>query len=727
VSEVARRLGPLGIALATTYAAACPSRTPVPPEAGPTAVVLASAGAAARRIEIAEPIYDGGLKGGWQDWGWAPHHPTDGGATAVRFDNWGGWMLAKPGLPADDYGGLVFRVKEPPAEAEFLEVHLETGGGAKLPRAKVRADERADVGDGWVEVLVPMQELDPEGLPFERVIFQPFRPMGTDFVPIDKIALVKGSPRAQASVDPAKAPHATAAIDCRAHATHVSPGIYGIAFYAPNDANRAAAQWLLGATGRRWGGNTSSTYNWEISAWNAGNDWFYENAAVISYKQFLEEDAAHGMASAITIPMMGWVSKDTTSHSFPVSVVGPQQATDQWRPDAGNGMDKSGHPLPAGPQTRAYQAVTPEYIKRWVQAIRAEDAKTGRRSVTMYILDNEPTIWSDNHRDAHPEPIGYDELLRRTIEYGTAIREADPGALIAGPAEWGWMGYFYSAKDKLGGGPSVRPDRKAHGDLPLVAYYLKTLAEYERTTGTRVLDVFDLHNYPQVDRVYGDAVDPDVAALRIRSTRMLWDPTYYDESWIKEPVKLIPRMRQWVDENYPGRALSIGEWNFGGEEHMSGALAIAETLGRFAQLALDYAYYWTYPTDGSPAMWAFRAYRDFDGRGGHFLDWYTPSTLAGAGAGAVSLFASRDEPGKHLVAIAVNRSKKDAAFADIDLGGCGKVAAVATYAYEGGRRGFTTRTSAVASGGGRITQALSPYSIAVFDVQLDEAAPVAKW
>jgi hypothetical protein len=29
--------------------------------------------------------------------------------------------------------------------------------------------------------------------------------------------------------------------------------------------------------------------------------------------------------------------------------------------------------------------------------------------------------------------------------------------------------------------------------------------------------------------------------------------------------------------------------------------------------------------------------------------------------------------------------------------------------------------------GGRILQALRPYSIAVFDVQLDEAALVAKW
>jgi hypothetical protein len=670
-------------------------------------------------------IYDGSLKNGWQDWGWAPHHFADAGAASVRFDNWGGWMLTKPGFAPDDYGGLVFRVKEPAGEGEFLDVRLETGGGAKLPRVKVKPEYRADVGDGWVEVLIPIEQLDPEGLPFERVVFQAFRPMSTEFVPVDKIGLTKGSPRPFAPADSAKLPHVTATLDCRAHSPHISPGIYGMAFYGPNDEKRSAAQWLLGATGRRWGGNSTSTYNWEISAWNTGNDWFFENHEVSSYKKFIDENVAHGMASVVTVPMMGWVSKDTTSNSFPVSAVGPQQATDQWRPEAGNGKDKSGGKLiPPGPQTRAYQAAGPDFVRRWVQAIRAEDAKTGRRSVTMYILDNEPSLWQDNHRDAHPEPLGYDELVRRTIEYGTAIREADPGALIAGPAEWGWMGYFYSGKDKAGGGPSARPDRRAHGDVPLVAYYLKALADHERTTGTRILDVFDLHNYPTGDHVYGDAVDPETAALRLRSTRMLWDPTYYDEGYIKEPVKLIPRMRQWVDENYPGRALSIGEWNFGGEEHITGALAIAEALGRFAQSGLDYAYYWTYPTDGSPAMWAFRAFRDFDGHGGRFLDWYTPATLTGNDS--TSLFVSRDDSGKHMVAIVVNRSKKDGEVADMDLSSCGKIASVSTYAYEGGRHGFVTRTSNVASGGRKLSQAVAPYSIVVLDLQLEDATAIAK-
>src|SRR6185369_15465545 len=108
---------------------------------------------------------------------------------------------------------------------------------------------------------------------------------------------------------------------------------------------------------------------------------------------------------------------------------------------------------------------------------------------------------------------------------------------IAGPAEWGWSGYLYSAKD-LETGATLRPDRRAHGDVPLIPWYLQELKKRQQATGTRILDVLDVHFYPQGSGVYGSAADTATAALRLRSTRALWDPTYQDESWIGEPVRL---------------------------------------------------------------------------------------------------------------------------------------------------------------------------------------------
>jgi hypothetical protein len=706
-----RRIYALTLAFASSVSG-CP-RPPSPHADAAPAVVRP------RPVEVAVVIYDGGLQNGWQDWGWAPKETPPKAPARVRFDNYGGWMLAKVGLTGD-YGGVVFRVKEPPGEGEFLEVHLLSPTGTTLPQVKVIPDDRLDVGEGWTEIFVPIERLDPDNVPFDRVVIQSFRPFSADYVPVDKIGLAKGTPRQPvASVDPKKVARVSVSIDCRAKATRISPLIYGIAYYAADDAKKQQAQWQLGATARRWGGNTTSVYNWEASLWNLGNDWFFEDKSVPSHTQFLQDNVAHGMKTALTVPMLGWVAKDASSLSFPVPVFGPQDATDPYKPEAGNGKQKGGKLLVPGSPARAYQPITPAWVKRWIETIRKEDAKTGRRSVDMYILDNEPMLWNTTHRDAHPEPTSYDELVQRTIDYGTVIREADPDAVIAGPAEWGWTGYMYSAKDMASGGTTLRLDRRAHGDVPVVAYYLKALADHEKKTGTRVLDVLDLHDYPQAQGVFGSAADNKVAALRIRSTRMLWDPVYVDESWVNEPVKLLPRMREWIDQNYPGRGLSIGEWNFGGEEHMSGALATAEAFGRFAQFGVNSAFYWTYPPENSPTGWAFRAYRNYDAKGGHFLDWFTPAKLSPAGE--YSVFASRDDSGGRLVMIALNFSRDQAIAADLDVASCGKPESLKSYTYQGGTAGLVA--------GGVSTPppsqvVLAPYSLTVLDVQLQDATPV---
>jgi len=499
-------------------------------------------------------------------------------------------------------------------------------------------------------------------------------------------------------------------IVCNAAATRISPFIYGLggvdAGHLPMD---------VGATIYRWGGNRSSRYNWEAHLDNAASDWFFENHDADDWTQFLATNSSAGKTSALTIPIVGWVAKDATSFSFPVSVFGPQNRTDPSHPDAGDGTKPGGAKIRPGPPDRTSIPAPPEWDKRWVQAIRAIDAKTGGRSVMQYILDNEPMLWSATHRDLHPDPLGYDELLDRTIRYATAIREADPEATIAGPAEWGWVNYLYSARD-LAPGVIGKPDHAAHGGVPLVEWYLRKLRDHERETKVRVLDVLDLHYYPQQSGVYSDKDDLQTAVLRLRATRSLWDPSYVDESWIHEPVSLLPRMREWIDKAYPGRGISIGEWNFGGEKHVSGALATAEALGRFGQYGVTSAFYWTAPPAGSQSGQGFLAYRNFDGHGGRFLDWSLP-TSSPAG---VSLFASRDEEGKHLVAVIINMAADQPRRAQIDVGTCGAIASRRDFVYLGG--GFAGETPAQGAASS-LEQTLPPWSITVIDVGLAQPLP----
>ena len=502
-------------------------------------------------------------------------------------------------------------------------------------------------------------------------------------------------------------------VDCRAEGPRISPLIYGIAYDFAHTVDQPYL-WELGPTARRWGGNASSRYNWELgNAWNSAQDWFWENLDFAgkpgpAYAVFLDEDRARGAKSALTIPMLGWVAKDTSAYSFPVAERGEQDGVDQWKHDAGNGL-RGRKPLSSPPPTRTSVVASPAFIKRWIEAIRAKDARDGARSVHQYILDNEPNLWNATHRDVHPDPVTYDELLERTIAYGSAIRAADPDAVIAGPAEWGWLNYRYSARD-VAGLRGVYLDRREHGNVPLIVWYLRKLREHEQKTGIRVLDVLDLHFYAQADRIHSDDTSPEIAARRIRSTRGLWDPAYTDESWIHDSIMLLPRMKQWIAESYPGRGISIGEWNFGAEKHMSGGLATAEALGRFGQGEVTSAFYFSYPPAASPAYWAFRAYRNFDGHGGHFLDTSVPTHAEPE----TSIFASRSDDGKHLVLIVLNLSPDFARDAAVDLHTCGAAGEVFTYTYTGGPTGFVKGTGSLA--GGSIAADLPPYSITVLDV-----------
>lgn len=328
----------------------------------------------------------------------------------------------------------------------------------------------------------------------------------------------------------------------------------------------------------------------------------------------------------------------------------------------------------------------------------------------MYFLDNEPELWDSTHRDVHPEPLTYDELLDKTIRYATVVRKADPEAVIAGPSSWGWPAYFWSAADAKAGFGSA-PDRKAHGNLALIPWYLREVRAAEKRTGVKLLDVLDVHFYPAANNVYGGGaggIDDATAALRIRQVRGLWDPTYNDESWVGEPIFLIPRLREWVKEYSPGLGISIGEWNFGGESDMSGAIATAEALGRFGTENLTSAYYWTNPPTNSPSFWAFRSYRNYDGKGAKFLDNSLSTTMTTN----MSLFASTDDAKSQVTAIVLNTSGSAVMSPTISLQNCANAKTSETFLYTGNASGPQSQ-GVNGLKGNSIDVTLPPYSIAV--------------
>lgn len=465
------------------------------------------------------------------------------------------------------------------------------------------------------------------------------------------------------------APGPAVTVDATAGLHTISADIYGMNF-----APEALAQ-ELALPVRRWGGNRATRYNWRIDVDNTGSDWFYENIPNplpndgrtlpegSAADRFVEQDRRTGTKTLMTLPMTGWVAKrrppgDNHPYDcgFKVSRYGAQQQTDAWDSDCGNGVRPDGSPITGNDPADTSMAVGTAFVQDWVRHLVAHYGRANAGGVKFYNLDNEPELWRHTHRDIRPQPLGYDELRDRTIQYAAAVKAVDPGARILGPASWGWTAYFYSDLDTYPGGDwwNDPKDRKAHGNTPLAEWYLQQMRAYEQANGRRLLDYLDEHYYPQASGVFSNDTSAATNALRLRATRSLWDAGYVDESWINEPVQLIPRMRGWVAANYPGTKLAIGEYNFGALHHINGALAQADVLGIFGREGLHLATLWSPPGAGDPGAFAFRMYRNVDGAGGKFGANGVKATSADQGK--LSAYAARRGPNGPLTLMLVNKA-----------------------------------------------------------------------
>ena len=294
--------------------------------------------------------------------------------------------------------------------------------------------------------------------------------------------------------------------------------------------------------------------------------------------QFIGQNRRHGTDSIITVPLIGWTPKARAQAcGFSVAKYGPQQSTDPYDSDCGNGVTPGGSYITGNNPADTSKHAGAGFVAGWVKYLDHRYGTAAHGGVRFYQLDNEPDIWFATHRDVHPAGATYGQMLRRTESAGAAIKAADPAAQTIGPSGWGWSSLFYSGYDQqycaLHTCGPVPPDMARHGGVPFAAWYLRKLRAYQHKTGVRLLDYFDNHWYPQEANVDSEDDSPATQALRLRSTRMLWDPHYVDQSWINKPVMAIPRMKQLVAQNYPGTKVAITEYNWGALDKMDGGLA----------------------------------------------------------------------------------------------------------------------------------------------------------
>jgi hypothetical protein len=426
------------------------------------------------------------------------------------------------------------------------------------------------------------------------------------------------------------------AVDPTQDAHVISPLIYGMNF--ATDAQIAAGKIPLS----RWGGNSTTRYNYQIDVHNTAADWYFENIANCagstpcppsnpqdgsSANAFFAQARKDGITVLFTVPTIGFTPKAPPKYSHPYDCGCPKTANanqdsyDQYDTNCGNGKSSGNWITCPDPTTTTSTAITPQWVQDWVTYLVGRFGPSNGK--VIYELDNEPGLWNSTHHDVRPKPLGYDELWQRMRDYALAILQADPTALVAGFEEWGWPNYLCSAVDTAAGGCSASsPDRAAHGGEELTAWILDQAAAYEKQNGKRILHYLDLHYYPQ-----GGSSPANI--------RSLWDSTYTDPSWINDKIDLIPRMHAWVNQHYPGTKLGISEYDwasYGGAHNTAeGAVAYAEVLGTYGREGIDYATAWSPPAETDQAFGAYAIYRNYDGNGASFQPVNARATVTGSG------------------------------------------------------------------------------------------------
>ncbi len=614
-------------------------------------------------------VYDDALQNNFQDWSWTQRDfnnatPVYAGTKSIRvtFDaGWNGLWLVNPGAGVDTAGYTALRFAIHGGANGGQTMLVFAGSGTSFPSNGVELNTYlagGPVANQWRVVTIPLSALGMQNATLNNVAWQSAQSNAQPTFYLDSVELVAG-----AAPSPTPITGLTLNVNTTALGHAISDDIYGMNFA---DENLAAD---LALPVRRMGGNATTRYNWQNDTANHAMDWYFENipennanpAALPNGSmsdKFVDQDRRTNTKTILTMPLIGWTPKARAyACGFSVAKYGAQQSVDPWRPDCGNGILPNGNPMTNNDPQDTSVAITPQFVQDWIAHLKTNYGDAAHGGVKFYNLDNEPMLWDDTHRDVHPTPTSYDELRDRTYQYAAAIKQADPTAKTLGPALWGWTAYFWSAQDWAAGGSwwNNPPDRNAHGGQPFIEWYLDQMRAYEQQNGVRILDYMDLHYYPQANGVsLAGAGNAATQALRLRSTRSLWDPTYTDESWINEPVYLIPRMRAWRDAHYPGTKLAMTEYNWGALDHINGALAQADALGIFGREQLDLATLWDPPTMNEPGAYAFRIYRNYDGQSHKFGDTSLPATSSDQAQ--LAIYAARRTNDNALTFIVINKN-----------------------------------------------------------------------
>lgn len=420
----------------------------------------------------------------------------------------------------------------------------------------------------------------------------------------------------------------------------ISPYVYGI---NSTDWDKFGPGFTLG----RLGGNRLTAYNWETNASNAGSDWHHQNDSLMgetdeagaAIRQFVQGCQKHGAAAIVTVPTAGYVAADKKGDGD------VNQTPNYLETRFNKSLAHKGAAFQYPPDTTDHKVYQDEMVW-WLEKIKSN------ATPVWYMLDNEPDLWSGTHARIWPKNPTYAQIIANNIEFGSAIKDVAKKTLVFGPANYGYMGFrtFQNAPDANG--------------RDFLDAYLDAMKDAEHAKGKRILDVLDIHFYPEARgdgvRICEGVDKPGTPAARVQAPRSLWDPTYVEDSWITQSrggkaIALLPGINAQISKHYPGTKLSMSEYNYGGGQVISGAIAQADVLGIYGRYGLFAACNWGISPKDVAEVAGFRSFVNFDGNGAKFGD--LGLGVSGEQPAADSVYAALDSKNQNrLTIVAINKS-----------------------------------------------------------------------
>ena len=440
----------------------------------------------------------------------------------------------------------------------------------------------------------------------------------------------------------------TISVDALQGQKTISPYLYGrnnSVSQIPSKPNSEAEWQLLRDAGvtllRENQGNNASKYNWRKKL-SSHPDW-YNNVEYHDWDytaQIIQKNMPNTQ-QMWALSLIGYAAKDTV-YNF-----------DFMAFDNGKGTHNEENWCAKGDASKYLEPWAPDSVVGILDCW-LHDLKLNPKTIQYWNMDNEAEIWVTKHSDVITDSYQAEDYIQKYVETAKKAKAIFPDIKLVGPAfsnEWQWYNWN-GVKIKTTDGSSYT----------WVEYFIKRIAEEQKKSGVKLIDVLDFHLYPIAD-----------PTLTLQVHRIWYDTTWaYPQSnglkrlgptdWNAENDKeyIFSRCHNWLNQ-YMGEnnGVTMGVSEYGQiykEDPNIVACWYASHLGTFADNGVELFTPW----DWDLGMWEVM----------HLFTKYGGTVRVASSSSAndvVSAYSSLTAKGDSLTIILVNKDQSNSQNVSLDI------------------------------------------------------------